>query len=329
ASVHAVARHRLGFPVGDIPVHRILSHRHFDGERIERRRRCHSPPVRQLDGNAHPGVLQDSPALLTSFPLQRHEDQHDARHHPRDRGRVHHLAPRPGLHHLVCRIAIRDGDRDGGVAGALYRRSGALRTGGAHGADHHEAIRRMSISAADRDGAGERMMTLATYEYAALRNFAAALGERAGLPADRAKVQAEILLEADLMGHTTHGLAMLPGFLKSIESGAIRAKGEPEIIFDRGSTMLWDARTLPGTWIVSRAISEGAGRAADHGVATIVIRNTAHIAALGAYLRQATAQGFIILIANSDPSMRTVAPAGSREAQLAPNPLAFGYPTED
>ena len=68
-----------------------------------------------------------------------------------------------------------------------------------------------------------------------MQNFATALGERAGLPADRAKVQAEILLEADLMGHTTHGLAMLPGFLKSIESGAIRAKGEPEIILDRGA----------------------------------------------------------------------------------------------
>jgi LDH2 family malate/lactate/ureidoglycolate dehydrogenase len=134
-------------------------------------------------------------------------------------------------------------------------------------------------------------MTVTTYDYAALRDFAAALGERAGLPIDRAKVQAEILLEADLMGHTTHGLAMLPGFLKSIESGAIRAKGEPDVISDRGSTLLWDARTLPGTWIVTRAINVAAGRAADHGVATIVIRNTAHIAALGAYLRQATAQG--------------------------------------
>jgi L-lactate dehydrogenase len=172
-------------------------------------------------------------------------------------------------------------------------------------------------------------MRAATYEYTALQNFATALGERAGLPADRAKVQAEILLEADLMGHTTHGLAMLPGFLKSIESGAIRAKGEPDIVSDRGSTMLWDARTLPGTWIVSRAIGAAAERAAQHGVVTIVIRNTAHIAALGAYLRRATAQGLMIFIANSDPSMRTVAPAGAREPQLAPNPLAFGYPTED
>ena len=124
---------------------------------------------------------------------------------------------------------------------------------------------------------------------------------------------------------------MLPGFLKNIESGAIRAKGEPEIILDRGSTMLWDARMLPGTWIVSRAISEAAGRAAHHGVVTIVIRNTAHIAALGAYLRRATAQGFMIFIANSDPSMRTVAPAGAREAQqhfLKGFPLGAGQRVE-
>src|ERR1700751_810784 len=38
-------------PTGDISFHRILSDRHFDGERTECRRRCHSPPVRQLDGN--------------------------------------------------------------------------------------------------------------------------------------------------------------------------------------------------------------------------------------------------------------------------------------
>src|SRR5215471_21289579 len=108
-------------------------------------------------------------------------------------------------------------------------------------------------------------MTAATYDYAALRDFAAALGERAGLPADRAKVQAEVLLEADLMGHTTHGLAMLPGFLNGIASGAIRAKGEPKVISDRGATVLWDADTLPGTWILTNAIDEACTRAAQHG----------------------------------------------------------------
>ena len=35
-----------------------------------------------------------------------------------------------------------------------------------------------------------------------------------------------------------------------------------------------------------------------------------HIGALGAYLRQATDHGLVIAIMNSDPGMRTVAPAG-------------------
>jgi L-lactate dehydrogenase len=172
-------------------------------------------------------------------------------------------------------------------------------------------------------------MTIVKYDYQTLRDFGTALGEKAGLVLDRAKTQAEVLLEADLMGHSTHGFALLPGFLKSIETGSVRAVGEPRVISDRGSTLFWDADTLPGTWIVTKAIAEACQRAAQHGVVTVLLRNTSHIAALGAYLRQATDEGLVIIITNSDPSMRTVAPAGSREAQLSANPLAFGYPTQD
>jgi LDH2 family malate/lactate/ureidoglycolate dehydrogenase len=168
-----------------------------------------------------------------------------------------------------------------------------------------------------------------TYDYNALRDFAAVLGEKTGLPEDRARTQAEILIEADLMGHTTHGLALLPGLLKSIESGAIRTTGEPEVLSDHGSTVFWDANSLPGTWLLTRAIAEARQRLVAHPVVTFVLRRMSHVAALGAYLRKATDHGFVITIMNSDPGMRTVVPAGGKEGQLAPNPLAFGYPTED
>lgn len=171
-------------------------------------------------------------------------------------------------------------------------------------------------------------MTSATYDYAALNAFATALGESAGLPPERARAQSEILLEADLMGHTTHGLALLPGLLKATETGAIRATGEPEVLSDRGSTVLWDANSLPGTWLLSRAIAEASARIGAHPVVTYVMRSMSHIGALGAYLRRATERGLMITIMNSDPGMRTVAPAGGMEGQLAPNPLAFGYPTD-
>src|SRR3954447_3597901 len=172
-------------------------------------------------------------------------------------------------------------------------------------------------------------MSAANYDYTALRDFGTALGEKVGLPPGRASTQAEVLLEADLMGHTTHGYALLSGFLKSIEAGAVRATGEPKVLADHGSSVFWDSDLLPGTFMVSRAVAEACRRAPQHGAVTFVLKNTSHIAALGAYLRQATDRGFTILIMNADPSMRTVAPAGGREGQLAPNPLAFGYPTED
>jgi L-lactate dehydrogenase len=171
-------------------------------------------------------------------------------------------------------------------------------------------------------------MTAGTYGSDALRNFASILGEKVGLPRDRARIQAEILLEADLMGHTTHGFALLSGFLKSIESGAVRATGEPKVQSDHGSTVFWDAGALPGTWVLTHAITEARRRLTKNPVVTFLLQNTAHIAALGAYLRQATDHGLVITIMNSDPSMRTVAPAGGMEGQLAANPLAFGYPTE-
>jgi len=168
-----------------------------------------------------------------------------------------------------------------------------------------------------------------THDYEALRNFGAALGEKVGLAPDRARIQAEILLEADLMGHTTHGFALLPGFLGSLESGAVRATGEPKVIADRGATALWDADNLPGTWVLSKAIDLACDRLDKHGFVTFVFKNTGHIGALGAYLRRATSRDFTIMIMNSDPSMRTVAPAGAMEPQLAANPIAFGYPTQD
>ena len=166
------------------------------------------------------------------------------------------------------------------------------------------------------------------YKYNALMDLVVALGTKVGLPADRARTQAEILLEGDLMGHTTHGLALLPGMLSGLESGAIRASGDQIQVSDHGSTIVWDADRLPGTWMLTEAISEACRRIDKHPVMTVVLKRMSHIAALGAYLRQATDKGLVISIMNSDPSMRTVAPAGGMEAQLAANPIAFGYPTD-
>ena len=79
-----------------------------------------------------------------------------------------------------------------------------------------------------------------------LIDLAVRLLEAAGIASDRAAVIAQLLVEADLMGHTTHGLTLLPGYLDELAAGTMTATGDPELIRDTGPCLTWDGRRLPG-----------------------------------------------------------------------------------
>src|SRR4051812_17276161 len=102
--------------------------------------------------------------------------------------------------------------------------------------------------------------------------FATALLTRAGLDADKARTVAEVLVEADLLGHTTHGLALLSPYLAEIEKGAMTKAGEPIVLSDLPAAVTWDGRRLPGPWLVVRALDLAAARAKINGSCTVVIR---------------------------------------------------------
>ena len=70
------------------------------------------------------------------------------------------------------------------------------------------------------------MPTPVRYSASALTGFAVRLLEKAGLEADKAATVAEILVEADLMGRTTHGLNLLAGYLKDADAGKMTKGGE-------------------------------------------------------------------------------------------------------
>ena len=149
----------------------------------------------------------------------------------------------------------------------------------------------------------------------------------AGLSSARSAVVAGTLLEADLMGHTTHGLALLPGYLREIAAGRMLVEGDPEVVADRGATLLLDGRRLPGPVLVHHALDVALGRVAAHGVCTVVIRRSHHIACLAAYLERATLAGCVVLLMSSDPNIASVAPFGGTRALITPNPIAAGIPT--
>ena len=76
-------------------------------------------------------------------------------------------------------------------------------------------------------------MTQKTYAAKDLLTMATRLFERAGLPPDRAHATAEILVEGDLMGHSTHGLQLLGPYLGEIEKGTMTLSGDPEVLADQ------------------------------------------------------------------------------------------------
>ncbi|MEO7391060.1 MAG: Ldh family oxidoreductase [Ramlibacter sp.] len=172
-------------------------------------------------------------------------------------------------------------------------------------------------------------MSTARYDAGALVYFATRLLMAMRLAQDKAKAVAEILVEGDLMGHTTHGLALLGPYLKAYEADAITRDGEPTVLSDAGAAVTWDGRRLPGPWLVLRAMELATERAKRHGTGTVVIRRSHHIASLESYLQRATDQGLVMLLTCSDPQSASVAPFGGLDPVMTPNPLAAGFPAGD
>ncbi|MBW7881950.1 MAG: Ldh family oxidoreductase [Caldilineaceae bacterium] len=165
------------------------------------------------------------------------------------------------------------------------------------------------------------------YTATQLVTFTKSLFEAAGFDEEKARTTAEILVEADLMGHTTHGLALAPEYLDELEAGAMSRTGAPVVVEDRGATLVWDGLRLPGVWLTARALALACHRARQFGICAVAIRNSHHIACLAAYLLRATEQGLMAIIASSDPSVASVAPFGGTRPVFTPNPLAAGIPT--
>lgn len=163
--------------------------------------------------------------------------------------------------------------------------------------------------------------------YQQLTNFTENLLLKAGLSKKKSQIVAKILVEADLLGHQTHGLQLLEAYLTEIEKGGMRRKGQPKLLSKKGALTVWNGRYLPGPWLVEKAIEEAIKQAKKYGTATIVIQKSHHIACLAAYLEAVTQQNLMILLACSDPTNRTVAPFGGTTGVYSPNPLAIGIPT--
>jgi LDH2 family malate/lactate/ureidoglycolate dehydrogenase len=181
---------------------------------------------------------------------------------------------------------------------------------------------------ADRKGA-VKMISSTRFRTTDLVQFAETLLYYSGLARERARAVAEILVEGDLLGHTTHGLQLLPIYLGVLERGEMAHEGEPTVLSDHGSAISWDANWLPGPWMMRRCLDVAFGRMERQPTVTTVVRRASHIGCLAAYAYDAAQRGYFLLLTCSDPSVASVAPYGAVEGRMTPNPIAAGWPTQD
>lgn len=166
------------------------------------------------------------------------------------------------------------------------------------------------------------------FRAADLIGFTAKLFAAAGCDGDKPATIAAGLVEADLLGHTTHGLQLAPAYLGELAAGGMAPTGEPEIVADRVAAVTWDGRKLPGVWLAAKAVDLAAERAFQFGQCAVAIRRSHHIGCLAAFLQRATDRGLMVTIASSDPAVASVAPYGGRKAVYTPDPIAIGIPTD-
>ena len=162
----------------------------------------------------------------------------------------------------------------------------------------------------------------------ALARFAHALFARAGMRDDMARDVADVLVDGDLLGHTTHGLALAAPYLAELEKGSMRRPASRRSSTRRPAAQTWDGGRLPGPWLTLRALDAAMAMASTQGTGTVVIRRSHHIACLAAYLKRATDRGHDGDRASAPTRSRRASRRSARVSPVfTPNPLAAGIPT--
>jgi len=155
----------------------------------------------------------------------------------------------------------------------------------------------------------------------------AAIFRAAGAGEDAAALVADALLDAELCGHPSHGLIRVPEYLGQIREGVIDPAAQPEIVSDRGATLVVDGNWGFGQVVATQATEWLIERTREHGSAAVAVRRCAHVGRAGVYPERAAAQGLVgFAFVNGGGAKPRVAPHGGRRAVFGTNPIAAAVP---
>lgn len=159
-----------------------------------------------------------------------------------------------------------------------------------------------------------------------LRAVVRAVVEHAGSVEREAALVAEQLVEANLTGHDSHGVGMLPRYVEVLGEGGLRPNERLRVVSDAGPLLMLDGNAGYGQVMAHDAMVLGIERAALHGVAVVGLANSHHIGRIGHWAEQCIAAGLVSIHFVNVLSRPLVAPFGGRDARFITNPFCVGIP---
>ena len=161
-----------------------------------------------------------------------------------------------------------------------------------------------------------------------LQNIASQLLQAEGASQEEASIISRHSIGANLAGHDSHGIILIPTYIDRIRQGHIIPGAPFEIVQETPTTTVVDGHWGFGYVVSERVMNITIAKAAQVGVAASTIFRQGHVGRVADYPIMASNANMIgVMTADSGRSAKSVVPFGGREARLGTNPLCIAIPS--
>lgn len=147
-----------------------------------------------------------------------------------------------------------------------------------------------------------------------------------GSEAREAELVASNLVEANLTGHDSHGVGMIPLYVMALHNGGLKANQHLRVDADMGAILKIDGQRGYGQVTGFEAMNLGIERALSQGACVMGLYDTHHLGRIGHWAEQCARAGLVSIHFVNVLSRPIVAPWGGREPRYSTNPVCIGVP---
>ena len=153
--------------------------------------------------------------------------------------------------------------------------------------------------------------------------------EKLDIPISEAEIVTRSMVDANRVGHDSHGVIHLPKYVHELEAGLIQPDAPTEMLHESASIAVLDGNWGFGPVIAKRAVELAIEKARQTDVSSVVVSRCNEAGRLGGYAcLAADAEMIGVLMANDHGGGTCVAPHGGVEGRLSTNPIACAVPLE-